>query len=437
LLARMTANPITKVETDCLMAPVARFGRMALAVSGGPDSLALLHLGGDFARRHGLAAPVVLTVDHDLRPGSRAEAETVARLAEELELPHAILTWRHGPIRNGLQAIAREARYDLMAAYCSSHNIPALATAHHLDDQAETFLMRLKRGSGLDGLAAIPEEGNWSGLTLLRPLLDVPKARLIATTTAAGLSPVSDPSNIDPRFERVRLRGAMAMLAELGLTPEAIALSARRLRRARSALEATVDAFLNAHSERSPAGYASVSMPALLTVPEDVGLRALARLVVAVGGSNRPVRLAKLEALFEGLRASDVRAQTLGRCQILPVDDRLAVFREHRTSSLPKVKLPPGHRLLWDNRFCIDLGDGEPEPVTVEALGKARAGTLANGKGGLQGVPRLAACTMPACRFGDGRVLLPDLGLGGVALEPRRDGGFDCRATFLWGVRSV
>jgi tRNA(Ile)-lysidine synthase len=433
----MTAISISKVETDHLMAPVAGFGCVALAVSGGPDSLALLHLSVEFARRHGLAMPVVLTVDHDLRPGSGAEAATVARIAEKLELPHAILTWRHGPVRTGLQAIAREARYDLMTAYCNAHNIPALVTAHHLDDQAETFLMRLKRGSGLDGLAAIPKEGNWAGLTLLRPLLDVPKARLIATAEAAGLAAVSDPSNSDPRFERVRLRGAMAMLSEFGLTPEAIALSARRLRRARSALEATVDAFLNAHSERSPAGYASVSMPALLSVPEDVGLRALGRLVAAVGGLNRPVRLAKLEALFEGLGAREIRTQTSGRCQVVPVGDRLAVFREHRTSSLPTVQLQPGQRLLWDNRFRIDLGDGEPEPVTVEALGKARAGTMEHDQGGLPGVPQLAACTVPACRFGDGRVLLPDLGLGGVGLVPRQQGGFDCQATFLWGVRSV
>ena len=129
----------------------------------------------------------VLSVDHGLRATSRDEAEMVGRLARSLGLHHAILTWdRRGEARTALQARARAARYDLMAAYCHAHDIPALATAHTLDDQAETFVMRLKRGSGLDGLAAIPETGAWAGIALHRPLLDLPKARLIATLSGAG-----------------------------------------------------------------------------------------------------------------------------------------------------------------------------------------------------------------------------------------------------------
>ena len=156
----------------------------------------------------------------------------------ELGLAHAVLVWqREGSPSAALQARARAARYDLMAAYCHANGIPALVTAHHLDDQAETFLMRLKRGSGLDGLAAIPARGAWAGIAVLRPLLDVPKARLVATLDAAGIAFVSDPSNSDPRFERARVRGSSDAFAALGLTPEALALSARRLRRAREALD--------------------------------------------------------------------------------------------------------------------------------------------------------------------------------------------------------
>ena len=145
----------------------------------------------------------------------------VARMAESLGLRHAILTWTQGASQSGgLQERAREARYDLMAAYCHAHDIPALVTAHHLDDQAETFLMRLKRGSGLDGLAAIPEESVWSGIAVLRPLLDMPKARLAATLVAAGLGWAEDPSNRDQRFERARMRADGEALAKLGLTAE-------------------------------------------------------------------------------------------------------------------------------------------------------------------------------------------------------------------------
>ena len=182
--------------------------------------MALFHLMAEW-RAEGEARPdlTVLTVDHGLRAESREEAAMVARMAESSGLRHAILTWTQGASQSGgLQERAREARYDLMAAYCHAHDIPALVTAHHLDDQAETFLMRLKRGSGLDGLAAIPEESVWSGIAVLRPLLDMPKARLAATLVAAGLGWAEDPSNRDERFERARMRADGEALAKLGLT---------------------------------------------------------------------------------------------------------------------------------------------------------------------------------------------------------------------------
>lgn len=437
MLALMSATPLDASEADGLLAPLAPYSHYALAVSGGPDSLALLHLSAGWARRHGRAAPMVLTVDHDLRAGSRTEAETVGRIAEALGLRHAIVTWRHGPVEASSQARARGARYDLMAAYCTAHDIPALVTAHHLDDQAETFLMRLKRGSGLDGLAAIPDRGRWAGLRLLRPLLDIPKARLIATAVAAGLPFVTDPSNEDPRFERGRLRGAMAALSAIGLEPAAIALSARRLRRARSALESTVDAFLENHGQRSPAGYGSVSLPALLCAPHEVALRTLARLIATVGGLSEPVRLAKLEALYAALAADPDTVQTLGRCQIVPSGGRLSVFREVRRAGLPRGELQPGERMLWDSRFRVELGTGEAEPVTVQALGEEGISTFTQDEGCTLAVPRLAACALPVCRRGNGRLVLPDLGHGGDLFDPplsRHEGSLDCRATFLWGA---
>ncbi|MEM7399518.1 MAG: tRNA lysidine(34) synthetase TilS [Pseudomonadota bacterium] len=437
----MADAPLTQAETDCILKPLARFPLVALAVSGGPDSLALLHLSADFARRHGLPLPVALTVDHALRPNARAEAETVARVAHGMEVPHSILTWRHGHVDAAVQARARVARYDLMAAYCTAHDIPALVTAHHLDDQAETFLMRLMRGSGLDGLAAIPEKGCWAGVTLLRPLLEIPKGRLMATAEAAGLPFIADPSNEDPRFERVRLRGAMAALSEMGFEVNAIARSARRLRRARAALEAAADAFLDAHADRSPAGYASIDLRALLSAPEEVALRVLARVIGAVGGLSEPVRLAKLESLLAGLQAAPDKAQTLGRCQIVPASDRLAVYREIRNAGLPRAELRPGERLLWDNRFQVELDQVALQPVTVEALGRDGIDTL----GLPSGVPRLAAYALPVCRLSNGRLVLPrflsdfptDFSQGdgnGPAPLSRHEATVDCRVRFLWGL---
>jgi tRNA(Ile)-lysidine synthase len=217
----MSTLPISPSESRRLFALLAPVPHAALAVSGGPDSVALMLLAARWreAREDGPKLSVV-TVDHGLRSGAREEAEQVARMASSLGLPHAILMWEKAELPlASLQAKARTARYDLMVAYCHAHGIPALVTAHTQDDQAETFLMRLKRGSGLDGLAAIPERGAWAGISIIRPLLDVPKARLIATLDAAGLPYVIDPSNADPRFERARMRARASALDAFGLSP--------------------------------------------------------------------------------------------------------------------------------------------------------------------------------------------------------------------------
>ena len=438
----MTAQPISREEAQSLLAPLAGFPRIALAVSGGPDSLALMHLAAKWRAERGEGPMLsVLTVDHDLRPGSREEAEMVGRAADALGLPHTILTWVEQSMKGtSLQARARTARYDLMAGYAHAHDIPALVTAHHLDDQAETFLMRLKRGSGLDGLSAIPERGSWAGLTLLRPLLDVPKARLVATLEDQGLPFVLDPSNKDVRFERARLRESADVLAKLGLTPEAVALSARRLRRVRTALDSVAQDFLALHSEMSEAGYATIDPVALTAAPEEIALRALSRLIATVGGAEDPIRLAKLEMLLAALGDHAGKAHTLARCRLEPREGRLFIFRELRKTGLPVLTLKPGERTLWDNRFTIELGRAAPASITVRALGEKGLRRLKELEALPPLVPRLAAWTLPACWRGETLLGLPELGAAQSMVEAQSKGeapcsrherSLDCRATFL------
>jgi len=405
----MNAAAVSDSEARAALEQLARHDKLALAVSGGPDSLALMHLAAEWRGERGAGPELhVLTVDHKLREGSRGEALMVGRLAARLGLPHAILAWEGGGEgRNALQARARAARYDLMTAYCHANGIPALATAHTLDDQAETFLMRLKRGSGLDGLAAIPLTGAWSGIVIERPLLEMPKARLIATLEARGVGYASDPSNADQRFERVRVREQKDALAALGLTPEAIALSARRLRRARAALDHATDQFLASASEVSGAGFALIDREALLTAPQEIALRGLARLIAKVGGGEEPVRLVKLEALLASLGAKPGKAHTLGRCRIGPHKGRLGIFREMRKGRLPTLSLEPGTRALWDNRFSIELGAEARGPITVMALGEQGLRDLQDDSSVVSALPRLAGCTLPACFRGKKLLGLP------------------------------
>ena len=206
--------------------------RIGVAVSGGPDSLGLLLLA---AARPG--AIEAATVDHRLRPGSAADAAHVATICAKLDIPHAILTarWIDPPTAN-LQARAREERYALLADWAKERHLAAIATAHHADDQAETLLMRLARGSGITGLGgARPSRPLTNSIALIRPLLSWRRADLAAIVADAGLTPLDDPANRDPRHDRARLR---AMLADADWAdPARLAASASHLREADEALE--------------------------------------------------------------------------------------------------------------------------------------------------------------------------------------------------------
>jgi tRNA(Ile)-lysidine synthase len=423
---------VSRAEAEALLAPLGRYEHVALAVSGGPDSLALLTLAARWrASRGGMPRLTVLTVDHGLRPQSQAEAGMVARRAQSFGLPHAILVWAHDGMRRSgaLQEAARAARYGLMTDYCHRHDIAALVTAHQLDDQAETVLMRLARGSGLDGLAAIPAETCWAGMPVLRPLLDVPKARLVATLEGEGIAFAEDASNHDPRFERARLRECGDALARLGLTPEALARSARRLTRARAALDAAAKAHLAAHSRMDRAGFCRLDGEALLVAPEEIGLRALARVIAAVSGRDMPPRLAKLEALLAALKETRAKTHTLGGCRFELLGRDLGVFRETRRTGLPVLSLSPGERAVWDNRFRVALGALEPEPVTVRALGEAGWREARSTSPWLAALPRFAGATLPACWRGERLTLLPESSASGGTR------GFAAR--FLNGGKSV
>ncbi|HWK35983.1 tRNA lysidine(34) synthetase TilS [Sphingomonas sp.] len=183
---------------------------LALAVSGGADSMAMLALAAEAFP----SAVIAATVDHQLRPGSADEAAMVAGWCAERAIPHATLTPAAPIPRQGLQAGARAARYALLARWAIDGRAAALATAHHADDQAETFLMRAARGSGIAGLRGIPRrrplEVGEASLPLVRPLLGWRRAELRAIVTAAAIPFVDDPSNLDPAFERVRVRALLA-----------------------------------------------------------------------------------------------------------------------------------------------------------------------------------------------------------------------------------
>jgi tRNA(Ile)-lysidine synthase len=314
------AAPVSAVEAKTLFDPLARAVSLILAVSGGPDSTALLMLAARWrsARRSGPKL-LAVTVDHGLRRSSASEARAVKRLAARLGVPHRIVRWQGRKPATGLQKAARDARYRLLATAARKAKACHILTAHTLDDQAETVLIRMSRGSGLTGLGAMAAVSplpihSEHEVMLIRPLLDLPKARLIATVEQAGIGFADDPSNRDPRFTRARLRGVMPVLAREGLDARALALLARRLRRAEAAIDAAVgvaaaELSQGPWSERGPIDLDAAKFARL---PAEVALRLLGR-AIAHTGDEGPVELRKLESLYEALRGAyaGVRGKTV------------------------------------------------------------------------------------------------------------------------------
>ncbi len=271
-----------------------------LAVSGGPDSVALMLLAAEWLRGRAAPALSVATVDHGLRTESRQEAEMVARWAGALLLPHTALVWQGAKPRSRLQERAREARYNLLFEHAARIGAGHVMTAHHADDQAETVLFRLLRGSGISGLSGMASSSRRNGIVLARPLLSCTKAELAAFCEAKGHPFIVDPSNNDPSYARARLRRLSCLLAEEGLDRKTLLRLGYRAARADAALEVQARAVAaRLGAERRP-GMFKANISALVHEPEEIFLRFLSDELKLIRG-DRPLRLDRLEAVAHGL----------------------------------------------------------------------------------------------------------------------------------------
>jgi tRNA(Ile)-lysidine synthase len=425
--------PLTETEADSLFEPLGAFDTLVLAVSGGADSTALMYLVHGWSRRLGRDAGgiVAVTIDHGLRPASAAEAAAVGRQAEALGIGHRILAWTGLKPTTGLQAAARRARFALLAGVASemagtSGGRVAIVTAHTADDQAETVLMRLARGSGVDGLAGIPFEGfaatsdgagESARYPVLRPLLSVPHARLVATLATAGIAFADDPSNRDRRFERVRVREALRGLKELGVTREALLRTAARMQAARRALDRAADD-LEARAVTVVLGIVrEIDRDALAVAPSETAVRVLRRVLAIAGGKAPPAELGAVEDAVGRLAADPCGpvAFTLGGCVVEAMPRAAArralirVYREpDRDGGLPRISLEPGERVLWDRRFRAEVSNEHQEAVEVGPLGSDWAAlSAAHPVLARLPVPAAAARGIPAFRSGGGIIAVP------------------------------
>lgn len=365
---------------------------VGLAVSGGGDSIALLHLAARWAGAAGGALHVA-TVDHGLRPGSADEVAAVARAAGSLGLPHDILRWTGWDGRGNLQDRARRARARLLGGWARDRGLAAIATGHTLDDQAETVLMRLARGSGVDGLGGMAASVCRDGTTWVRPLLGLRRADLRGWLQAAGANWAEDPSNDDPRFDRVRAR---ALLDAAALDPVRLVATAHRMDDARDVLEDAARA-LAACAVRRDGPMLVLNAALMRAARADTRNRLLARAVMWTSGATHRPRFAAL------MRLADAGEGTLQGCTLTTRGPSWLLFREW--NAVRDIRAAPD--APWDGRWRMA---GRPRAGQhVAALG--HAGLAACPDRRATGRPASALLAAPAVWEGDRLVAAPHAGL--------------------------
>jgi tRNA(Ile)-lysidine synthase len=408
-----SAAPLADEELDALFAPLAEAPLIGLAVSGGADSLALLDGVARWRARHGgRPHAIVLTVDHGLRRGSAREAAQVAKIARARGLKACVLTWEGPKPQSDIEGRARAARYRLLLEACREARATHLVVAHHQDDLAETFLLRLRRGAGVFGLAAMRPSLAVGDVTIVRPFLGVPRARLAATTVAAELTPVDDAMNSDPRFERTKVRRLLPTLAGEGLDPAMLAATALRLADAADAIDAAATLLLREAVAVDDLAVASLDLVPFARAPQEVRLRGLVRLLLAVGGDDYPPRYERLAALLDAIVAHDGARRfkrTLGGTVIEVRSGRFLFYREIGRARLPGVTVKPGFSGVFDRRFTVSVEEGGPAGLKLGLLGEEGRRSVGATAGAH---PAGALAALPAFRRNGRIIAVPALGYG-------------------------
>jgi len=390
---------------------------IAVALSGGADSMALCLLLNDWCEDHKISLHA-LSVDHGLRSQSAQEIEQVAAWLKARKINHHVLHWLGEKPSRGIQKDARIARYDLMGEWCAGHDIKHLFVAHHLDDQAETFLLRLFRGSGISGLSAMKNRSAYPVRLdhiapeklpeLCRPLLQIPKSRLKATLCTRGQEWIEDPSNVNEDFMRVKIRKLLAQNDIEGLEAGRMAATADRMGRVQNLLEQMRVELARKALEVKPTGDIILDLTVLKTSHEEIALRLLASLCRMVSGGAYGPRMNKLQNLYDRLLAEDFSGQTLSGCRIMPLQAGKVHFIREERAIKDAFEMAEKSQHLWDGRFWIRSGPHH---------GLLRKLTAADWKGLIKELPDLSLDEIPpAVRYGlpclekeGGQVILPDL----------------------------
>jgi tRNA(Ile)-lysidine synthase len=390
-------SSFSDAEIDTLFAAIADRETIGLAVSGGADSLALMLLVRQWQTARSRPVRVsVFTIDHRLRTNSGAEASMVVARAQELGFEHRVLVWRGSKPTTGVEEAARDERYRLLEVAAMEAGLSDILTAHHREDQVETVLMRIGRGSGLSGLRGMrPARPLGESITVHRPMLMVPQERLRALVAAEGWKPAEDGSNADEAFMRPRLRRVMPTLAAAGIDSGQIARSAARLGRADDALDHYTELLLGNAVKSDAFAVVTLSRSSYAAAPVEVRHRALGRVLKAVGGRDwPPPRGDRLEALDRVLTEGESFKRTLARTQIGVSGELATIQRECGRVPLPVFPVSAGDSGIWDGRFDFRVEKGPQTGLQIGPLGRDVLGV-----GPFDKLPRGVAASLPVLRM--------------------------------------
>ncbi len=319
---------------------------IAVGVSGGADSLCLTFLLAEWAKYTGKQLTAI-TVNHNLRAVATQEATDVHTLLEQAGISHVTLKNETSIPPSGIEEYARRIRYKLLTDYCHAHQINTLFLAHHAGDQAETFLFRLSKKSGLTGLRAMLPEVTTNGIRICRPFLTISKNDIIDTLKSKQISWIEDEMNHDDFYTRVQFRHFLPQLSTLGILPETVATVTERLARADNALQHYVYQFINKHVWIDYRGFARVPIPALQECPFEIQIRIISTLIDRIGQSGKFISLKSVEELCVKLPCS----ATLGECVFVPHRTGLYIAKEAKHIKAGRF-ITPHTPTQWD-RFLI------------------------------------------------------------------------------------
>ena len=393
---------------------IGKYQHVAVGVSGGVDSLALCLLAHTWGEENGVKI-TALTVDHGLRKESAREAAQVKSWLTKRGVPHVTLLLDHPFPRHGIQAFARKWRFQLIGDWCRINLVDEVMLAHTIEDQMETICMRILADSGPEGLSGMRHNTVVGGLRILRPLLKIPKGRLIATCKALNQDWIVDPSNLDMKYYRVKIRQLMPDIERAGLERNKGVRLASAMGKLRNAFDNFSASFIKNNGGILKTGIAWINVPGFEKMPNKFKELLLLRLLITIGGAAWPSSKKKITRLIESLKQEKVTRTTLGGCVIEKTTlGKIWIYREIKRRCL-SVVIMPGEKRRWDNRFEVFQNFDKKlilEPLGEQGWRKIKRKEISGFSDIFDfSMPFHARITIPVARSLDDSFIIPHFGM--------------------------